>query len=217
MTARVETIGAATLYLGDCAEVMAGLEKKEGVDCVITDPPYGVNFQYSNYVDSSENWELLILPRISKALAIATKCAAVFCSHRHYFKMPTPLWVICWLKRGSVRHMRGGNFAEWEPVFIYGAANFPSDVIDLPDITSHVDGATGHPCPKPLKLMDQLISGFGEKRTTSVFDPFMGSGTTGVAAVTQGRRFIGVEIDPKYFDVACERLEAAQAQGRLFA
>lgn len=70
-----------------------------------------------------------------------------------------------------------------------------------------------HPTQKPVKLMEfciGLVEGL-------IFDPFMGSGTTGVACANLGRKFIGIEIERKYFDIACERVEAAYAQGRLFS
>lgn len=207
-------IGDATLYHGDCLEILPTLPK---VDAVVTDPPYGVGFQYESYVDTEENWTESILPRLNLALSFVGS-AAVCMSMRHFWRMPPPLWVVCWLKRGSVRHMAGGNFSEWEPVFLYGAANFPSDVIDLPDCVNHTtDKVVGHPCPKPLRLMERLITGLGAKRTKTVLDPFMGSGTTGVACANLGRKFIGIEIEKKYFDIACERIAAAYAQGRLFA
>jgi site-specific DNA-methyltransferase (adenine-specific)/modification methylase len=72
-----------------------------------------------------------------------------------------------------------------------------------------------HPTQKPVKLMEWCLSFAPD--ADSVLDPFLGSGTTGVACANLGRRFIGIEINPKYFDIACTRIEAAQAQGRLFA
>lgn len=73
-----------------------------------------------------------------------------------------------------------------------------------------------HMTQKPLGLMKELVGLFTSAGDT-ILDPFMGSGTTGVAAVTSGRKFIGVEIDPRHFETACQRIEAAQAQQRLFA
>ena len=70
-----------------------------------------------------------------------------------------------------------------------------------------------HPTQKPIRLIEWCI----EKTAGSVIDPFMGSGTTGVACANLGRKFIGIEIERKYFDIACERIDAAYAQGRLFA
>ncbi len=73
-----------------------------------------------------------------------------------------------------------------------------------------------HPCPKPLSWMEWLCDRASLPGDT-IADPFMGSGTTGVACANLERKFIGIEIEPKYFDIACERIEAAYAQGRLFA
>ena len=71
-----------------------------------------------------------------------------------------------------------------------------------------------HPCPRKLEHVDWLVRKWGGD---VVLDPFMGSGTTGIAAMRDGRSFIGVEIEPKYFDIACQRIENAQRQERLFA
>jgi DNA modification methylase len=73
----------------------------------------------------------------------------------------------------------------------------------------------GHPCPKPVGAWKWLVDKTAPAMGT-VLDPFMGSGTTGVACANLGRSFIGIELERKYFDIACERIEAAHAQGRLF-
>ncbi|WP_043223575.1 DNA-methyltransferase [Bordetella hinzii] len=72
-----------------------------------------------------------------------------------------------------------------------------------------------HPTQKPVNLMEWCIKHAGNPN--SVIDPFMGSGTTGVACMNLGRHFIGIEREPKYFDIACRRIEDAQRQGRLVA
>jgi DNA modification methylase len=77
------------------------------------------------------------------------------------------------------------------------------------------NGGRQHPTEKPVKLMDWCIGFYPD--ALIILDPFMGSGTTGVACANLGRKFIGIEIEPKYFDIACERITAAYAQGRLFA
>jgi DNA modification methylase len=70
-----------------------------------------------------------------------------------------------------------------------------------------------HPTQKPVRVMQWCA----EKTNGSVLDPFMGSGTTGVACMNLGRKFIGIEIEPKYYEIACERIENAQRQLRMFA
>ena len=72
-----------------------------------------------------------------------------------------------------------------------------------------------HPTEKPVELMRYWI-GNSTHQGQIVLDPFMGSGTTGVAAIQMGRKFIGIEREPKYFDIACKRIEDAQRQGDLF-
>lgn len=73
----------------------------------------------------------------------------------------------------------------------------------------------GHPCEKPVALLARLLDALPD--ADAILDPFMGSGTTGVAAVQLGRKFIGIEREPKYFDIACKRIEQAVSQGQLFA
>ena len=75
----------------------------------------------------------------------------------------------------------------------------------------------GHPCPKPIRQMIWMVNRMTRNKDDSILDPFMGSGTTGVAAIQLGRKFIGIEREPKYFDIACKRIEQAVAQGQLFA
>jgi site-specific DNA-methyltransferase (adenine-specific)/modification methylase len=73
----------------------------------------------------------------------------------------------------------------------------------------------GHPCPRPLDQVTHIINQWVRPNSICL-DPFMGSGTTGVAAIQLGRKFIGIEREPKYFDIACKRIEQAAAQGQLF-
>ena len=87
-------------------------------------------------------------------------------------------------------------------------------VLRVPPVQSMAKNGRVHPTQKPVKLLELLI-----KKTppTIVLDAFMGSGTTGVACANLGRKFIGIEIERKYFDIACERIDAAYSQRRLFA
>jgi DNA modification methylase len=89
-----------------------------------------------------------------------------------------------------------------------------SSVIHTPQGQAATVTATGHPHTKPVSLMEFLVR---LTAAETVLDPFMGSGSTGVACANSGRKFIGIELDPTYFQIACERIAAAYAQGRLFA
>ena len=113
---------------------------------------------------------------------------------------------------GSVNRTKAGKFRHWEPVLVYGNECASVDSKVFPPIGGE---RNGHPCPKPLKISLWLVEGFAKPRQT-VLDPFMGSGTTGVACVNLGRKFIGIEKEPRYFDIACKRIEEATRQGRLF-
>lgn len=87
----------------------------------------------------------------------------------------------------------------------------------FPDIIQHMEASekNGHPCPKPVRFMQRLV-GRCSLPAETICDPFMGSGTTGVACAKLGRKFIGIELDPRYFDIACKRIEKAYSQPDLF-
>lgn len=204
-------IGDATLYLGDCREILPQLGK---VDAVVTDPPYGVNFSYLSHDDSPETYADLIAPVWDWALVNARVVVSAV-SIKNISVFPPPKWMLAWNKPGSTRRNALGGFNIWEPILVWGKARFVDDAIVLPDCANHSSDTGNHPCPKPLRLYEWLI-GRATKPDETVLDPFMGSGTTGVACAKLGRRFIGIEIEPRYFDIACRRIEAAYAQPRLF-
>ena len=201
LSERVE-IGDSVLYHGDCLEILPTLDK---VDAVVTDPPYGVGYA---------DWDNEISPLDWLNWAIDNGSTAIFTpGNGGQHKYPPPDWTLCWARPGSMQHKKGAAaFSHWEPVLVYGKRTFPVDYKVFSPNTGSKDKR--HPCPKPIKLMEWLVSGAPEGL---VLDPFMGSGTTGVACANLGRKFIGIEIERKYFDIACERIEAAYAQGRLFA
>jgi DNA modification methylase len=219
---RKEVIGNAELYLGDCLEILPTLPK---VDAVITDPPYGIAWKrgvnharaskahkgIANDEDTSARDEMLS--------AVHGLPAAVFGSF--YAPFPEHTKQVCvWQKppdSGLVGSVTGFR-RDAEPIFLVGP--WPVRSVERSSVfrtmrgQSGITTETGHPHTKPVELMAQLIE-LAPGR--SVLDPFMGSGTTGVACVNLGRKFIGIEIEPKYFDIACERIENAQRQQRLFA
>ena len=208
-----EVIGDATLYLGDCLEILPTLEK---VDAVITDPPYGMEFN-SNYRQVKH--EKIQNDSCSGMLEFACNIEVnhskyIFCRWDNLSGLPTPKSLITWVKNnwsmGDLKHEHGrqtevalfwpGDGHEWPE-------SRPADVV-----FSQRTKNEAHPTEKPIYLMEQFI----KWTAGEVIDPFMGSGTTGVACMNLGRKFIGIEIEPKYFEIACERIEQAQKQGRLF-
>jgi site-specific DNA-methyltransferase (adenine-specific) len=201
-------IGDATLYCGDCMEILPTLPK---VDAVITDPPYGVGFKYEShddthigYVDWCKSWFLLLQQR--------STTIAVSCGISNIQDWPKPNWTLCWHKPASMGRCSVG-FNNWEPVLLYGKAR--KQIVDVFRATIVPDDSlAGHPCPKPLMWAVSLVDALSNQ-SQSVLDPFMGSGTTGVACAQMGRAFIGIEREPKYFDIACRRIDDAYRQQPL--
>jgi site-specific DNA-methyltransferase (adenine-specific) len=228
---RVEVIGDATLYLGDCREMLPTLPK---VDAVVTDPPYGVNLgkcgdfrggvhgmahegYAGTYTDTHSEFVADIVPRINMALSRAKRALVWTGPHIHEQAKPDAIGgVFCPSATG--RHVWG--FKQFLPVLLYGmspslargtGASNPT-AIKSTEVAS--EDSRGHPVPKPEGWMMwsvQLASEAGE----TILDPFMGSGTTGVACMRLNRRFIGIEIHEPYFDIACRRIEAEHRRPRL--
>ena len=220
-------IGDARLALGDCREVLPTLGK---VDAVVTDPPYGVNLGehrgakdnrstvltkagYASYDDTPENFAAVVAPAIRCALELASR-GAVFMAGSSAWMLPQPDAIGgVYLPSGMGRNSWG--FASLQHCLLYGTA---PDLNRGAKATAIYSGETseknGHPCPKPIGWMHWII-GLASRPDEAILDPFMGSGTTGVACAKLGRRFIGVEIEPRYFEIACRRIEAAYAEPRL--
>ena len=208
-------IGDATLYLGDCREILPGLPMDVAV---ITDPPYGVGFEYEGAPDDQESWRQLMLavvPEMQKRPVTVMPCGKRLELGWWWANFP-PKWSLCWYK-GASPTLSPIGFSDWEEHLVWGKP--PKQIHDYFStivVASALPKDTGHPCPKPVRWAEWLISRFTEPMGTAL-DPFMGSGTTGVACANLGRKFIGIEIEPKYFDIACERIDAAQRQIRMFA
>lgn len=227
---RTETIAdGVTLHLGDCRDVMLSLGR---VDAVVTDPPYGVNLGshrgasdtrpnvlkisgYESYDDSPENFDSIIVPAIVSALSLADR-GAVFMAGKSAWKLP-PADVIggIYLPSGMGRNPWG--FASMQHCLLYGSAPdlFKNGAKATAIYSTETSEKNGHPCPKPLGWMKWLIS-LATRPGETILDPFMGSGTTGVAAVQLGRKFTGIEVEPKYFDIARRRISHALEQGDMF-
>ena len=198
---RVVHIGNATLHEGDCREILPTLPK---VDAVITDPPYGIFACGGKWGKKSElQWDKEA-PDISMLLDIAP---LQIVWGGNYFPLPPSRGWLVWFKRDSVPSAADVELA-WTSI------DMNARLIDQ-TIAATNQERVGHPTQKPLRVMLWTL-GFVPDANT-ILDPFMGSGTTGVACANLGRSFIGIERDPKYFDIACRRIEDAQRQGRLIA
>ena len=228
---RIEHIGDATLYLGDCLEILPTLDK---VDAVVTDPPYGIGFKYGeSYKDvGGEQYMDMISCLKGYPLALLQYPEEMMRLCVPVLGAPNECFIWCY---NSMNERQSRIWGYWnievdfrkvkQPAKNLGDKRIIGDKYDkgvrhydwCSDIqqTKNVSNEkTEHPCQLPTKLVEKAIQ-FTD--TETILDPFMGSGTTGVACANLGRKFIGIEIEPKYFDIACERITAANAQGRLFA
>lgn len=209
-------IGNAKLWLGDCREILPTLPK---VDAVITDPPYGLGIdgqKYSERKDGSQlrkeheklGWDSAIPDSELMAAVLAAGVQQIIWGG-NYFSCDLPNsrgWLV-WFKGQTGLTMSDGELA-WTSLSI------PLRVKNL-HRTHLWQESPEHPTQKPTELMEWCLSFVPEARW--ILDPFMGSGTTGVACMNLGRSFIGIEREPKYFEIACRRIEDAQRQGRLIA
>jgi len=209
--------GDVTLYLGDCLEVLPTLAAGS-VDAVVTDPPYGVNLNYGNYTDSSDAYYSLCKRFMPEIIRITKMFIGLTTGMKHlnwwYINFP-PDWTYAWIKINQCSSTPFGGFNAWEPVLFYGKSRIRQDAMNYPIMTNQRDTGN-HPCPKDLGAWKKLIYNLdGDAKVKTILDPFMGSGTTGVACVQTGRKFIGIEIDPGYFEIAKKRIAQAQLQIRM--
>jgi site-specific DNA-methyltransferase (adenine-specific)/modification methylase len=215
MVAEKVTIGNCTLYHGDCREVLPLLP---ACDLILTDPPYGIGY-------------VATTPNATKHAAIvgddalmdlrfifSTEAIVITWGANNYPELlPHRGRWICWDKRGGIEaadRMLGSPFElAWSSV----DHGYNKMIRLLHGGVVNADAANAkreHPTQKPIKLMEVCLA--MHPKAATVCDPFMGTGTTGVACVNLGKAFVGIECERQYFDVACRRIEQAYAQPRLF-
>ena len=193
------------LILGDCLEVMRSMKDKS-VDCCMTDPPYGCNkaewddkFPISWYIKSRQVAEMIVMITGSSGLIDSIPLVG-----KDFIDV-----ISAWNKNGMTRSPIG--YGNWLAAVI--ACKKPRMGQNF--FSFSVSGTKPeHPSPKPIEYMKKLVERCTDIGDT-ILDPFMGSGTTGVACVQTGRNFIGIEIDEKYFDIAKKRIEEAKLQIRM--
>jgi site-specific DNA-methyltransferase (adenine-specific)/modification methylase len=215
-------IGNAELWLGDCRDVMPLIGK---VDAVVTDPPYGIGFAHGGgdktgigggrYSTKFSGETIVGDSRpFDPTPLLATGAPAIVWGGNHFAdKLPPSACWLVWDKRAASGHTN--DFADCEIAWTNqkGVARVFRHHWDGMMKASERGAARVHPTQKPVALMEWCLSFLPDAQC--ILDPFAGSGTTGVACMNLGRRFIGIEIERKYFDIACERIARAQAQGTL--
>ena len=189
-----------TLYQGDCMDVLRGMTD-HSVDAIITDPPY---------LDGNLSWMLDEFLRVAKRVVLTPGKLESF----NWIARRIPVYEYAWQSNSQSMGGRACMHIGWEPILAYHYPLRPLGIDLLVYPIGQPDQANGHVWPKPLELFRKLVRHWTNSGQT-VMDPFTGSGTTGVAAIVEGRRFIGVELNPTYYAIAEKRI--AHAQPPLFA
>jgi DNA modification methylase len=236
LSRRVERIGNATLYLGDSREILPALPS---ADLILTDPPYGIGEaagknKSRGSAQGANKWKGT---RNTTGAGVPSKDFG----SSEWDNEPPPAWFMAMmLAKSKYQIIFGGNYYALPPttcVLVWDKDNGETDFADCELAWTNLKKAVRikkwrwngmlqevmgrkeerhHPTQKPVAIMEWAITQAPDEVVT-VCDPFMGSGTTGVACANMGKTFIGIEREEKYFDVACQRIAAAQAQGRLIA
>lgn len=199
--------GSVVLYCGDCMDYLPKLPDG-AVDAVVTDPPYGINFAamptkwQRRAGRSAEQWDASA-PDVSGLLSVA---GVVAVWGGNYFDLPCSRGWLSWIKPDAPPSM-GSTEHCW--------TNLDQNTRHIIQTISATNRErVGHPTQKPLRVMEWTLGAVCAGQT--ILDPFMGSGTTGVACVKTGRKFIGIELSRDYFDIAVKRIEDAFADQGLF-
>lgn len=216
-------IGNATLYLGDCREILPSHPK---VDAVITDPPYGEVNRESAGLRSLDKQAADVVNggELEAITGIEAESFYVWCGVSQVSELRDRF-----SSRGYTVRLGGWEKTNPSPmngdrmwlsgfeacVFARRKGAVFNEFCKTAIWHGPTQSETEHPTEKPLWLFMKLANA-SSKQGQTILDPFMGSGTTGAACVNLGRKFIGIEIEPKYFEIACRRIEDAQRQQRMF-
>ncbi len=227
---RTETIGDCILHLADCREVLPVLGR---IDAIVTDPPYGIKDApiqgqertgkrtgAVNTWHQESWWDKELDPELMRLCSSATGAIAWFGHWRQreqveqFISLPLRSEIV-WAKDCHVGPPCPVAMRD-ERIWLFSSAGikgrtFETSVWDHPIIPTWAH--KHHKNEKPVSLMNRLVAFLGP---ATVLDPFMGSGTTGVAAVQLGRKFIGIEIDQHNFEIACVRIEDAYRRPDMF-
>jgi site-specific DNA-methyltransferase (adenine-specific) len=220
---RKEIIGNATLHQGDCLEVLSNFQTKE-VDAIVTDPPYGIGEAAGKAKTrkrkgddkwvrdyGNKDWDKAPPhPRVMTQIKRVGVKLAVFGGNHIGGWDGSSCWLV-WDKNNGT-----ADFADCELVYTNLKKAVRMIKYTWSGYNKQFPEERFHPTQKPRRVMEWVINKCDLKPDSLIVDPFMGSGTTGIAAYNLGYRFIGVEKEPEYFDIACKRIEQAQKQTLLF-
>jgi len=212
---RIEQIGNATLYLGDCLEIMPTLGH---VDAVVTDPPYGIGENSKKVASRGKvaapldygdfDWDQTPCPPEAINLMREISTSQIIFGGNYFDLPPTSCWLVWDKQNGS------NDFADCELAWTNLSKAVRRVYWRWNGMIRKGFDVRQHPTQKPVGVMQWCLTHIPGSHT--ILDPFMGSGTTGVACVNRGRKFIGIELEEKYFYIACERIQKAYDQPDMF-
>ena len=227
-----DIIAKATIYRGDCLEILSTI-RGGTVKAVVTDPPYMINTKsdgsgkispWGDYINAAY-WYAAWISEVRKKITLdgclwtCLNWRSMVTFQKAAADLNWPIesllvWDKCWIGPGGQKGLR----PSYELVALFASEKFAIPDRGLSDVQRFKWSSkkpNGHPAEKPVELMQWIIENSTQEDDT-VLDPFMGSGTTGVAALKAGRKFIGIEQDSHWYEIAKRRLEAEQAQGSIF-
>lgn len=229
MSPRIEHIGDATLYLGDCREILPTLGT---VDALVTDPPYefeasGAGIFRTNRKCMDEIQASGLDKGFDHSIITSGVCRSVvvFCHNDQLDRLLPHIsgefgrFALCFWHKENPMPVANRHYKPDTEIYVHAWNDGGYPTGTLAEKGRYFIAPTGqqnewaHPTVKPLPLMLKILRNVNGD---TVLDPFMGSGTTGVACANLGRKFVGIEIEPKYFDIACRRIDQAYRQPRLF-
>jgi site-specific DNA-methyltransferase (adenine-specific)/modification methylase len=194
--------GDIQLYCGDCLTILPHIGK---VDAVVTDPPYGINkaeWDDEFNADDIDLWfSFASIVCVVPGVWALGRCIQAMGTHY--------VWTVAGFKPAAMTNGRIG-LSKWQPIVVGGkVVRCGADAFQFHP--SDTTGLNGHPCQKPEQFMIWLVAKLTPEKAI-ILDPYMGSGTTGIACIRTGRRFIGIEISPEYFELAKNRIETELRQ-----
>lgn len=201
------------LYHGDCLEILKTIPDKS-VDLVLTDPPYGIKadkgsagFGVAKGRKYQGNWDKKIPPKIifDEMLRVGKNVIIFGGNYFAHYLPPSKHWIV-WDKKGDIAFKN--PFADCELIYTSFDKVVKKIVFKQQGFITDSKDKRVHPTQKPTELLQILIDTYSNPEDI-ILDCFMGSGSTGIAAVNTNRRFIGIELDDKYFEIAKQRIDNA--------
>ena len=201
----------ATIYHGDCRDVLPGLVSRNTF--TLTDLPYGIGLDYGESFEDTPDYLEELVHEALPLMRLVSPVVAFTCGIANVWRYPAPTWMLCWYQANAMGGSGYWGFNVWQPILCYGPDPYLTlgmgrrpDFINTAAPNNGADKRNGHPCPKPIEAWSKVLVRVSPDQSRTILDPFMGSGSTLVAAKYSGRRSIGIEIEERFCEIAANRL-----------